>query len=107
MSEENGYRYTCNEYREEMRLMALKRKLEQLDTGLIALDLDFGADLRKACDRIMDAARSGDFDAVGTMQILYRWGWIPANYFESCLGQTGSYCGPNLFDKIANTIFVG
>lgn len=29
MSEENGYRYTCNEYREEMRLMALKRKLEQ------------------------------------------------------------------------------
>ena len=31
MSEENGYRYTCNEYREEMRLFALKRKLEQPD----------------------------------------------------------------------------
>ena len=29
MSEENGYRYTCNEYREEMRLLALKRQLEK------------------------------------------------------------------------------
>lgn len=31
MREEKGHRYTCTEYREEMRLLALKRKLEQPD----------------------------------------------------------------------------
>ena len=42
MREEKGPRYTCTEYREEMRLLALKRKLEQpdLNSGMFLRDMN-------------------------------------------------------------------